>query len=48
MDVKLAAWLTITGGILITVGVGLFDYRAGLIILGLLATVVGVWRLTQE
>lgn len=38
----------ITGIIVFAVGVGLFDYRAGLIAFGVCCAAVGIWNLTQE
>jgi len=48
MDLKAAAISVLVGIIVVSCGVGLYDYRAGIITFGVLAAAVGVWRLTQE
>ena len=45
---KLAALVTIVGLFVAAVGVGLYDYRAGLVLLGLAAAAVGFWTLTSQ
>ena len=45
---RLAAWLTVVGVVLVAVGVGLYDFRAGLVLLGVASAGVGLWNLTQE
>lgn len=48
MGLKLAAGFTIIGIVGLSVGVGLFDYRAGIICFSLLVGAVGIWHLSQE
>ena len=42
---KLAGFATIIGGILLSVGVGFYDWRAGLIVFGLLVAAAGIQSL---
>jgi hypothetical protein len=48
MALKLAAFATLTAFVLLAVGVGLYDYRAGLITAGVCFAAAGIWTLTQE
>jgi hypothetical protein len=45
---KLAAGLSVLGGVLLSVGVGFYDWRAGLIVAGLLLTVAGISSLRSQ
>lgn len=45
---RVAAWLVVGGVLLVAVGVGLYDFRAGLVLLGVSGVAVGLWNLTQE
>lgn len=48
VGIKVAAALVIVGVIGLAIGVGLFDYRAGIICFSLLTGAVGIWHLSQE
>lgn len=49
MGVKLAALLVVIAIVGATVGVGFYDWRAGVIVFSLLVGAVGLWHLsTQE
>lgn len=49
MDVtRTAAVVAVISIIILAVGVGLFDYRAGLITAGICGAAAGIWTLTQE
>jgi hypothetical protein len=45
---RLAAFVVVAAVLIVSVGVGLYDYRAGIVTFGLLAGAAGVWNLTQE
>lgn len=45
---RIAAVVAVASIIILAVGVGLYDYRAGLIIVGLCGAAAGIWTLTQE
>lgn len=48
MGLKLAVALVIASIVGLSVGVGLFDYRAGIICFFLFSGGVGLWHLSQE
>ncbi len=45
---RIAAAVVVVGVVVAAVGVGLYDYRAGLVLFGVCCVVVGVWTLIQE
>jgi hypothetical protein len=48
VGLKLAVYLIITAIVGLSVGVGLYDYRAGIICFFLISGGVGLWHLSQE
>lgn len=48
MGVKLAALLVLIGVVGVSVGVGFYDWRAGLIVFSLSAGAVGLWHLNSQ
>lgn len=48
MGVNVGAVVTAVCIVIVAVGVGLYDFRAGIITFGLLGGAIGVWNLTQE
>lgn len=47
-DVRLAVGFVAVGLLVVAVGVGLFDFRAGLIVFGLASAGIGIWHLTTQ
>jgi hypothetical protein len=45
---RIAAAVVIAGIVLAAVGIGLYDYRAGLVVFGVCSAAAGIWTLTQE
>jgi len=45
---RVAAVLTVVCLVLLAVGVGLYDYRAGIITFGVCFSAAGIWTLNQE
>ncbi len=45
---RIAAAVVLAGVIFVAVGVGLYDYRAGLVVFGVCSAAAGIWTLTQE
>ena len=45
---RLAAVLVVAGIFILSVAVGLYDYRAGLAIFGVACAGVGLWNLTSK
>lgn len=48
MGVKLAAVLVVVGVVGVSVGVGFYDWRAGVVSFSLLVGAVGLWHLTIQ
>lgn len=45
---RIAALTIAFGAVLVSVGVGLYDYRAGIVLFGICLAVAGVWHLTTQ
>lgn len=45
---RLAALLVAVGVVVLSVGVGLFDWRAGVVVFGCSCVAAGVWTLIKE